>query len=220
MDNAMNGNYGQRIFAVILAAGEGSRFGRLKQIEPIVGESTLLGMVIGYVMRCATFYRVVLVLGAEADAVTHALSWRADDDKLDIVVNEEYAQGMSTSLRTGIEAARRGGADAVAILLGDMPLIDHRILETMLWRYISSDSALCYAKAGGHTGPPIIVRKDLFDEFLAVEGDIGGREIVRKYIDSALEVDLGMEGINPHLDIDDEADLRELLTLLRGRHAS
>ena len=219
MENIVLNNSNDRICAVILAAGEGSRFGRLKQIEPVDG-TCLLGVVVGNALRCAELEKVVLVLGAGADAVKDALGGIIDDDRLEIVINDDYAEGMSTSLRAGLEAARREGYDTVVFLLGDMPMIDAGMLDTMIARYRSSDCTLCYAKANDRAGHPIIVRKEHFDEFMNLEGDIGGREIVRKNIESALGVDVNNEGIDYQLDINDAEDMETYLSQCRGRNAS
>lgn len=225
----VSGNSNDRICAVILAAGEASRFGRLKQIEP-VGGTCLLGIVVGNVLRCAAIEKVILVLGAGSDAVKNALGEIIDDDKLEIVVNGDYRKGMSTSLRAGLEAARAEGCDAVAFLLGDMPMVDADLIDTVIARYRSSDCKLCYVKTDDHAGHPIIARKDLFDEFMNVEGDVGGREVVRRNAGWSVTVDMGRNGIDYQMDINDTDDMeifhshcREGISFLprgRGRNAS
>ena len=215
----MPGNSDDRICAVILAGGEGSRFGRLKQIEP-VGETCLLGIVVSSALHCAEFENVVLVLGAGADMVKGALGGIIDDNRLEVIINDNYTNGMSTSIRAGLEAAQRNEYDAVVFLLGDMPMIDAGLLDAMIARYRSSDRSLCYVRANGRTGHPIIVRKDHFDAFMNIEGDIGGREIVRENIESALEIDIDDEGIDHQLDINNAEDMKAYLSLCRGRNAT
>jgi molybdenum cofactor cytidylyltransferase len=216
---AVSGNANDRIFGIILAAGEASRFGRLKQMEP-VGGTCLLGVVVENALRCAAIEKVVLVLGAGAEAVKHALGDIAGDDRLEIVVNGDYRRGMSTSLGVGLEAARAGGCDAALFLLGDMPMIDADLIDAMIARYRTSDRSLCYARTGDRPGHPIIARRDIFDEFMNVEGDIGGREVVRGNIGSALGVDVNAGGMDWQLDINDAADLETYHSLCRERNAS
>ena len=69
-------------------------------------------------------------------------------------------------------------------------------------------------------GHPIIVRKEHFDEFMNLEGDIGGREIVRNNIESALEIEMKNEGIDTQLDINNAEDMETYLSQCRGRNAS
>jgi molybdenum cofactor cytidylyltransferase len=239
-------NVNDRIFAVILAGGTASRFGRLKQIEP-VGGTCLLGIVVGHALDCGGIEKVILVLGHEASAVEKALGETADHKKLKIVVNDEYRDGLSTSLRTGLAAAQSEHCDAVIFLLGDMPMIDTGLLDTMIDRYRSSSCALCYLKMNDRPGHPIIARKDLFGEFVQVKGDIGGREIVRRYAAKsehtgrgaytdhaghaelpgddkhaenarrALAVEIGHTGDLHQLDINDINDLETYLSITRRR---
>ena len=58
------------------------------------------------------------------------------------------------------------------------------------------------------------------NEFMKAEGDIGGREIVRKNIELALGVDVNNEGIDHQLDINDAEDMETYLSQCRGRNAS
>lgn len=196
----MSRNAHNRIFAIILAAGTSSRFGRLKQIEP-VDDTCLLGIVIGNALRSEEIERIIVVLGAEAAAVERALEDIIENDKIEIVINDEYEKGLSASLRVGLERARACGCDAVTFLLGDMPMIDASLIDAIVSRYRSSDSKLCYVKSDGRPGHPIIAGKDMFDEFLSISGDIGGREVVRRYIGRALGIDIGGSAGDLRLDI-------------------
>ncbi len=215
----MYGNANDRIFCIILAAGESSRFGRLKQIEP-VGGTCLVGVVAGNALRCAGLEKVILVLGAGSDEVRNALGEIAGDDKLEIVVNRDYRKGMSTSLRAGLGKARAEGCDAALFLLGDMPMIDADVLDTVIARYRSSDCKICYAMTDGHAGHPIIARKDLFDEFMNVEGDVGGREVVRRNAEWAAAVEIGPNGVEYQLDINEADDMEIFLSRRRERDVS
>jgi molybdenum cofactor cytidylyltransferase len=210
------GNSNDRIFGIVLAGGTASRFGRLKQIEPSAG-TCLLGVVLKNALRCKGLESVILVLGHEAETVEEALGEIIENEKLEIVVNGEYMEGLSTSLVAGLNQARFRGCDAVAFLLGDMPMVDTRLIDKVVTRYRSSGCKLCYVKAEGRAGHPIIARRDLFDQFLNVRGDIGGREVVRRNIDGALAVDADDGGGICQLDINDTKDWEFYLSLCRDR---
>jgi molybdenum cofactor cytidylyltransferase len=212
-------NTDDQIFAVVLAGGTASRFGRLKQIEP-AGGTCLLGIVVENAVRCDGIEKVILVLGHEADTVRGALGRVAQDEKLEIVVNRDYRKGLSTSLRAGLEKAREGGCDAAVFLLGDMPMIDTNVLDTVIARYREANCRICYVKTNGPAGHPIIARRNLFGEFMKVRGDIGGREVLRKNAQWSLAVELGSEGTDIQLDINDERDMERYLSRSREHHAS
>lgn len=204
-------NSSDRIFAIILAAGTGSRFGRLKQIEP-VGSTCLAGIVVRNALLCEGIDRVVLVLGHEAETVIRALRGIVGDGKLEIVINREYSKGLSTSLRAGLKRARVGNCDAVIFLLGDMPMIDTGLLDTVIESYRSSNCRLCYVKTNGRAGHPVIARKDLFDEFSRIRGDIGGREVIQRNLEYALVVEVEDKDGIYQLDINNPKDLEVYLS--------
>ena len=99
---------------LVLAAGEGRRFGGPKQLAPLRGRPLLAHAVA--TARDAGLDRVVVVLGARADAV------RAEVDLagVEVAVCENWAEGMSASLRCGLEAAPTPG-DAARAVYGGVP---------------------------------------------------------------------------------------------------
>ena len=112
-----------RVAAVVLAAGASSRLGRPKALieidgEPLVVKSASCALDAG----CAP---VVVVMGADADRIEPNLSC------LDVRVrrNPEWRQGMSTSVRAGVEA------------LGDPASVIERS-PSMVWRYTVKGCAL------------------------------------------------------------------------------
>jgi molybdenum cofactor cytidylyltransferase len=207
-------NADDRVLAIVPAAGKAVRFGRPKQAEPI-DNTCLPGIVVRNALQSEAFERVVLVLGYESKRVRNALGALARHDKLDIVLNEDYERGMSTSLRAGIDHALSRGCDAVAFLPGDMPLLDSGLIATVLDRYRSSCSRLCYVQTNGRPGHPIVVRRDLFNEFRAITGDTGGREIIRRNLGWALGVTVDDPRAASQLDIDTVEDLKIFLSHFR-----
>ena len=99
--------------ALVLAAGEGRRFGGAKQLAELRGRPLLAHAVA--TARAAGVDRVVVVLGARAEEVRAAV----DLDGVEVAVCADWADGMSASLRCGLRAA--AGSDEVVVLLGDQP---------------------------------------------------------------------------------------------------
>ena len=90
----------EQIGAIVLAAGSAQRMGRLKQLLPI-GDSTMVHHVTSAVVALR-LAQVIVVTGAKAGAVGKALA----DLPVDIVVNESWAKGMSSSMHVGLRALR------------------------------------------------------------------------------------------------------------------
>ena len=121
------------ITALVLAAGEARRFGGPKQLAPLHGRPLLAHAVA--TARDAGLDRVVVVLGARAEAV------RAEVDLagVEVAVCENWAEGMSASLRCGLEAA--AGSDEVVVLLGDQPGVGAGAIARVLLQYVQASVA-------------------------------------------------------------------------------
>ena len=115
------------VSAVVLAAGMSTRMGRNKlllsfQDKPLVVHAveTLLASKVG---------EIIVVLGHESEKVWEQLeayasqvSNRAQKSRVRLVKNPDYRDGLSTSVRTGVQAGSRE-AGAIMIYLADQPLI-------------------------------------------------------------------------------------------------
>ena len=101
---------------IVLGAGASTRLGRPKQTLPF-GDTTLLGHVLRDV-EASSLERVVLVLGGAADEALAAIT----PARAEVAHNDAYGSGCASSLLAGLDAA--GDADAVMLLLGDMPGVD------------------------------------------------------------------------------------------------
>src|SRR5262245_14334874 len=113
------------IAGLLLAAGGASRFGSQKLLAPLADGLPL-------VRQTAMTLRggvdlLVIVVGSEADAVGRVLV--AVDAT--IVRNEEWAEGLSTSLRAGVRALPTD-ATAAIVALGDQPFVDPAVIHTMV----------------------------------------------------------------------------------------
>ena len=111
-----------RVSALVLAAGGSRRFGRPKQLLPWRGEP-----LIRHAARAALGSgadEVVVVLGADADAVRAALA----DLPIHVALNPGWESGLASSLAAGLEEA---SGDAVLVVLGDQPVADAKVLAAL-----------------------------------------------------------------------------------------
>jgi molybdenum cofactor cytidylyltransferase len=175
--------------ALVLAAGEGRRFGGAKQLAELHGRPLLDHAVA--TARAAGLDRVVVVLGARADAVRAAV----DLAGVEVAVCADWADGMSASLRCGLRAA--AGSDEVVVLLGDQPGVGADAVGRV--RGAAGDAAR--ATYGGTPGHPVVLRAALLARAGELTGDAGFREL----LGGAAEVECGDLG-DPR-DIDTRDDL-------------
>jgi len=185
------------ISAVVLAAGLSRRMGRPKPLVKLKGK-TILQHVLGN-LRASGVDEIVVVLGYKAEEIFPTL----EGEDFRVVVNPDYAQGMSNSLRRGLRAVDNQ-AQAVLIALGDQPRISSGIIKLLLRKYSQGSHQIVVPTCGGRRGHPVIFGRKYWPELLALEGDVGGREILRRHGDDVLAVEVADPGILQDIDGPDD----------------
>jgi CTP:molybdopterin cytidylyltransferase MocA len=163
---------------VLLAAGAGSRFAGVthKLLTPL-DERPLVEHALGAVLA-AGLDEVVVVTGAVD--LTDLLAGRAVTQ----VVNDRWSDGIATSLRAGVAAARRSGHDAVVVGLGDQPGV-----TSEAWRAVAACTAspIAVATYDGTRGNPVRLAAKVWRS-LPSDGDEGARRLQREHPDLVTEV--------------------------------
>lgn len=156
--------------AVILAAGNSSRFGSTpKQLAELNGRY-LLDIVIATVIE-AGFPRPLLILGADEKQIRSAAQLT---DLCDVVVNPAWREGMSSSLKTAVSSIKKPCNGAV-FLPADQPLLTPSLLSAMALQFIREAPDILFPQYEGRRGNPVILSAQLFPELLHNNGDQGGR---------------------------------------------
>jgi molybdenum cofactor cytidylyltransferase len=180
------------VTGLVLAAGGSRRLGRPKQLLPY-GDGTLLGHVVG-VARACPFDQLVVALGAGADAVRAAI----DLEGVDVVVNDDYGEGCSSSIAAALPLVR---GDVLVLLLGDQPGVTPEHVRALLAGRGAAPLAVCrYVDGRGH---PFAFGREVFIELARLHGDKG----VWKLLDRSDPVEVPVEGRIP-LDVDTWDDYR------------
>lgn len=154
-----------------MAAGEGRRMGTPKALlgHPS-GESFVAAA--AQILTAAGCAPVLAVLGAQAEAAAQTLT----DAR--VVINNDWREGMSTSLRAGLRALAGEGVDAAVIHLVDLPDVSASVVQRIIEQGTGSDlrSALARATYAGRPGHPVLIGANHFDGVLAsLDGDAGAR---------------------------------------------
>ncbi len=137
---------------------------------------------------------VLVVTGHERESVESTL----DGLEVTCIHNPDYANGLSTSLKAGIDALQKN-IDRAIILLGDMPLIEASMIDRMLKASDTTNGSIIIATSNGRRGNPVLWPRAFFDDLQTIEGDIGARQIIGRNLDRIGEVELGEAA---RLDID------------------
>jgi molybdenum cofactor cytidylyltransferase len=175
-----------RVGAAILAAGASKRLGKPKQLLMLGGE-TLLDRAVR-VAHAAGCSPVVVVLGASAEVIQA----RCKLDDAVVMVNEDWAEGMGSSLRVGVGAVR--DLDACVVMTCDMPAVTTGHLLALM-----SSGEVTASFYSGKKGVPAYFPVTVFQSLLELRGDSGAKELLR----SARFVEL----IGGELDVDTMEDV-------------
>lgn len=186
-----------RVGAVILAAGESRRFGSPKQLLPW-GKTTLLERAVDTALNSAV-QETIVVMGYRAEQIVELIRSRP----VTLVVNEEWQNGLSTSVRSGLRALP-ANCDACLFLLADQPNVTPGLLDKIVSKYRHTLAPIVAPAYRDRRGNPVLFGRALFAELLAMEGDQGGRGVIQRHQDELEIVEVDEENI--FLDIDTVAD--------------
>lgn len=190
------------ISAIILAAGESKRMGQPKQLLPFRG-STLLGQIMENLLQSQAA-EIIVVLGYQAEKIIPQIA----REPVKIVVNSDFDQGMSSSIKCGLSHISEA-ADGVMIVLGDQPLIEKETIDLLIKKYRQSERGIILPVYKGIRGHPVIFKMKYKDELLRLTGDIGGKQIVERHPSDVLEVEVDYESVV--ISIDAESDYQSLV---------
>ncbi|MBL8125929.1 MAG: nucleotidyltransferase family protein [Blastocatellia bacterium] len=194
----MTENNRPKIGGLLLAAGGSRRLGRPKQLLEFEGKTLVRAAAEALIE--AGCDPVVVVLGAEIEGSRNEL------DGLDVVIveNSEWEEGMSSSIRVGIDRflELEKDIDAVLISLCDQPNVTADKLSLFIYRYSNDRPPIIAAEYDGVAGVPALFDRNVFRSLMDIRGDKGAREIIRNFL-GAMTISLP----EATFDIDTPADI-------------
>jgi len=150
--------------------------------------------------------QIIVVLGhAAQELMQECAATRAT-----VVLNDQWAEGVSTSLRGGL-AAVSSDARGVFIYPADMPLVTPEALRELAHRQQVSGRPAAMTEAAGVRGVPVFITRSLFPSLMIQEGDVGGAQYLRAHPEAVEAVHFD----DPDLvrDVDRPEDYARLLEL-------
>ena len=195
---------GAEIGILILAAGASSRLGAAKQLLKYEGKTLLRRAAL--TALAANTHLVAVVLGSNAEVLRKEI----EDLPLEIVVAENWKEGMSRSIRAGLGQMIAAATDlsAVVVLLCDQPLVTSQTIKDLIEEYQKTKKPIVAAEYNQTLGVPALFAAEKFDHLLALEGDAGARGLIKKQAASGLAKIAVPEAA---VDVDTFADYERLL---------
>lgn len=186
---------------VILAAGNAQRF----------GENKLLTLYDGRSLIRRAFEAVPAARLGPVAVVTQydAVAALAGDYGFSVVRNPAPERGVSSSVVLGTRAVGER-CEGLLFLVADQPLLRRQTVERLLDRFLADPTRIVVPAAEGRQGNPCVFPRALFPELLALSGDRGGKQIIRRRPELVTEVEVDGAEL---LDVDTLSDLQNILRL-------
>jgi molybdenum cofactor cytidylyltransferase len=184
------------LYAIVLAAGSGSRFGGGKLMAPWRGGALIDGALAAAL--AAPVREVRVVVGADPAVAAYAQA-----RGLRVVTAPGHAQGLSASLKAGVASLPPDAAGAL-VFLADMPLTPHAVLGPLA-AALQAGAPAAAPQFEGRLGNPAALAAALFPQVMALEGERGARAILEGLGDRLVRVPAPDGGVL--LDVDRPQDL-------------
>lgn len=192
------------VAGLVLAAGGSRRLGQPKQLLAY-GEGTLLGHVLDVAWACP-FDQSLCVLGGGAAGVRE----QVDLEGFDVVVNERFGEGCSSSIAAAVAAIDRR-AEVLVLMLGDQPGVSATTVAALLAGRGEAPMAVCeYGDGRGH---PLAFARSTFAALSDLHGDKGVWRLMDRLGDEVRPVPVA--GPSP-LDVDTWEDYETVLAAAAG----
>ncbi len=214
--------FDKNLAVVILAAGCSSRLGQAKQLVRIDSKSLLRRQC---ELALKTSNHVYCVLGYDQMKMTAEIATLP----ITVIINQNWQQGMASSISAGIKALPISISAALIILVDQwqLTLTDLNKLIDVYWDNSSSIIQSEFIELSQDTvansnrivnegrrigGPPIIFPTRFFTNLVGLTGDHGARNIVQQFKSSTIKVPIA----NANADLDTPEQLKEMQSIMNG----
>ncbi len=159
---------------VLLAAGAGSRFGMPKVLAE---QGSWLRIAVSALADGGCDVVVVVLGAAIVDVPAPARS----------VIAADWSDGMSASVRAGLDAIGDLDADAAVLHVVDTPDVGAEVVRRVLNAWRAEPAGLARAYFGGRPGHPVVISRAHWPDLRAtLQGDAGARSFLRGREDVAV----------------------------------
>ncbi|RCW62351.1 nucleotidyltransferase family protein [Halanaerobium sp. ST460_2HS_T2] len=167
--------------AVILAAGEASRMGELKQLLEWENKNTILGKTVDNLLAAEIVdEELQIVVGAQKLRVVNYLQkkYRSELNSgiIRIIENDNYQKGMMSSVKKSLNSLLESNQHLL-FTLADKPFIGPGIYREFYQKYLELKADIFVPEYHGQKGHPVIIKNSLKNIALKLEGEGGLRNL-------------------------------------------
>jgi molybdenum cofactor cytidylyltransferase len=164
----------ERVAGLILAAGGSVRLGEPKQLL-LWRNKTFIEHVVS-IAKEAGLWPIIVVSGAYRDQIEQVV----EPLSVQLVNNDDWEDGQSTSIRTGLQALP-DDIGAAVFLLVDQPQVAPRLIQNLVEVHANTLAPIVAPQIDGRRGNPVLFDRSTFPELVNLTGDIGGRALFSRY---------------------------------------
>jgi molybdenum cofactor cytidylyltransferase len=184
------------ITGILLAAGNSRRFGSNKLLTQVDNQALIL-----YAAQSLSPCDRVIAVVREGD---HELQKLLHEHGIEPVINEHADDGIGSSIARGVKASESSAG--WCILPADMPFIKKSTTVEIVEALMEGNDIVAphYKNQRGH---PVGFSSRFKDQLLALDEDVGARDIITENQDKLLLVDVYDEGVTIDIDTPEELQL-------------
>lgn len=195
------------MIAVILAAGLSTRFGSMKLLEKINQKSMVLHVT--DLVNNLDFEQKIIVYSDDAVLNEIQLHYK-NASHFAFIYNSQAHKGLSTSIKAAMDQLNTTKEkDGIMFFVADQPFIDTATVEKLFEAFYEDKGSIIVPVYGQNRGNPVLFSVKWIEELKNLEGDVGGRVIIRENLEEVWEVSI----LDPLIgkDIDTKEEYNTLL---------
>lgn len=189
------------INAIIMASGFSSRMGQNKLLLQF-NSKPLIEHILDKLLLCGFCCNILVAQNKRILEI-------GEKKGMKTVYNSKAYEGQSQSIKLGILNSPE--ALGYAFFTADQPLINTETIKFLMKKFYKYKDSIIVPCFKGRRGSPVIFPRAFIDELLALKGDIGGKAVINKHLESVKFIEVTKDYFL--WDIDTEDDYRRLLKI-------
>jgi len=188
---------------IILASGFSRRMGQNKLLMKIK-EETIIEKVINEVKK-SKVEKIYIVTNNEE---IKSIAYKSD---IEVIENKDAIKGQSESIKLAVKEIKEKGD--FMFFCGDQPFIDFITINNLINESKKNKNKIIVPIFESRKGNPVIFPENFRLDLLNIEGDVGGRYIIKSNKDKVVFFEVNKEIFLK--DIDNNEEYKEIIKMIK-----